>query len=216
MLCCTDRITLVIPGRLNEWFIRDPSIVTAKNLLLVRERHDRESLNQIWNDFLSTWETKGALYRFDPEHPEEISIEHYPLEHLVRNNTSTPRKRPVLNCLPDLWIGLSPKVIKDIAGIKASRIGIHKGLYNHALKIYTQRQAGDKEQSEAIDKTFDWLSNGDLRIIRISAAQSTRFLGERIWDTRDAEELLIHSALALARSTACSTPGSFAAGWPLS
>jgi hypothetical protein len=213
MLDYAGRIALVAPGRLNEWFVRQPSVVTVKNLLLVREPQDSDSLSQIWRDFLSDWETKGALYRFNPEHPVEISEADFPLEHMVRSDTSTPMSDPVLNCLPDLWIGLSKEVVKDFAGSTAGRTGIIRGFCKHVLDIYTQRHR-DTDQYQAIDKTRDWLISEDLRVIRISAAQSPRFLGERIWNAKSAEELLIHSALALARSTLCKAAGDFAKDWP--
>jgi len=210
-----ERTILAIPGRLNEWFVRQPSILSVKNLLLVRELDSTESLEKIWKDFLSVWETNGALYRFDPEHPEDISASPFRLERMVREDTSTPMRCPVLNCLPDVWIGMSKKVVESIAGSTAGRGGIQDGFCDHALEIYRQRHRGGTGRSDAIDKTRAWLIDGDLRIIRVSPAQSPKFLGERIWDARGAEELLIHCALALARSTLCQAEGDFSKGWPI-
>ena len=225
MLQHAPRITLVIPGRLNEWFVRRPSTLSFKHLPVVRELPDRERQQRIWDDFLGDWEETAALYRFDPEHPAEISSPVFKLERMIREDTGTPSNRWVLNCLPDTWISLSKDVITSLAGGIVSREDIrediHAKLADRMCMIYSgkrRKKRGERmkdAEREASEDLVNWVESGGLRIIRISAAQSSpRFLGERIWNPDVVVDLLTHSALALARSSARKGKGSFKEGWP--
>jgi len=209
-----DRITLVIPGRLGDWFTQVPTILSVKHLPVARELPLVDVLRDIWSGFLADWENeKGALYRFDPQNPKDINSSSnnlFSLERMVRKNTGTPEYHPVLNCLPDVWVSLSQDVVTEIAGSWASRETLHGGFIHRMLLVYEHGRKSD--QSREIG---EWLETRKLRVMRVSPAQpSPYFLGERIWDPDLAIDLLTHSALALARSTPCKAPGDFRKGWP--
>ncbi len=210
------RITIVVPGRLNEWFRAQPSILSAKSLPLARELQDRKSLGAIWKEFLNRWGGTGALYRFhpgDPTDPGQIVGTRFKLERLVRKDTSTPSNHPVVNCLPDVWMGLSASAVRGIGG-GAVREDIHANFQRWVRDLYAEHS--DQPERRPREKQFrDWLEKGTLKIIRVSAAQANpRYLGERIWDPETAIDLVVHSALALARSERCAKRGDFRKGWP--
>lgn len=214
MVRCADRITLVVPGRLNEWFVKQSSILSLKSLPLAREIPGRNSLEKIWEDFLADWENEtGALHRFDPELRANLASDFFKLESLVRKETATPENHPVLNCLPDIWIGLSQQVVQNTAGKATGRESIHLGFTNFVASLYTQRRNKDDLKND-LEKLDEWLETGAMRVVRISPARSNpRFLGERIRSRGSAIDLLVHTALALPRSTPCVDRGDFAAGW---
>jgi hypothetical protein len=223
MLNNASRITIVLPGRVNEWFTQRPTILSVKDLAVARELPHTDRLKKIWNDFLSDWEAKsGALNRFDPETPKEIDVNSpasFDLERIVRAKTATPSRHCILNCLPDVWISLSSKAVRDIAGAVVNRKELHKSFIRLMCLVYAydRNQLGsvETEETEAAYKSVQkWLENKTMRIIRVSAAQSSpQFLGERISNHQTAVDLLIHSALALARSTPCLDKGDFKKGW---
>jgi hypothetical protein len=204
MLKFAERITIVVPGRLNDWFAQPPSRLSEKHLPVVREYSNDERQKKIWQDFLSDWENeKGALYRFNAEYPTDISGPLFELENLIRKETETPDQGWILNCLPDTWISLSKTIVENLAGEDHSRDELFAKLIQRMTKIHGKPKALE-----------DWLKKEELQIIRISAAQSSpRFLGERIWKSGTAVDLLTHAALALARSQPCPKKGDFESGW---
>ncbi|HJQ40041.1 MAG TPA: hypothetical protein VKB93_23090 [Thermoanaerobaculia bacterium] len=215
MKACVDRLAIVVPGRLNQWFVQRPPTLSFKHLPVVQEFHDHDEQENIWQEFLADWEDKGVLYRFDPEYPSDISGERFALEERIRMETATPKDFWVLNCLPDTWISLSRKAVTDLAGGVAHREAILNNLGERMLLVYSGKGRKDSEltddQRTAKQHLNDWLETGALQIIRISAAQtSPRFLGERIRDRDSAIELLTHTVLALARSKQCRYKGDFA------
>ena len=219
MTAQADRIVLVLPGRLNEWFKRKVSVLSPKPHSLARRLPKPYSLQEIWEAFLNDWEPKGALYRFDPERPRELPEGCFALERMVRIDTTTPAGHPVLNCLPDLWIGLSAKVVAGLTGLEGKpkaeelRAAVTDEFLDHIHRLYRERR-GVKVGKAAVANTRNWLTSGDLRLIRISAAESNpRFLGERIWDLAAAADALVHSALAITRSKRCERAGDFEDGW---
>jgi hypothetical protein len=215
-----DRITIAVPGRLNDWFMQRPPTLSVKHLPVVHEYPDRQQQLRIWEDFLTKWEAKeGALYRFNPEYPKLISGSPFDLEKMIREDTDTPADRWVLNCLPDTWIRLSEEVVTELAGGGAKRHRVHEMLIDRMCMIYRRdkrkERLRDRERKAA--ENFDRLiEREELRIIRISAAQSRpRFLGERIWNPQMMADLLTHTALALARSQPCIKKDDFKNGWLL-
>jgi hypothetical protein len=212
----SDRIILSIPKRLGEWFHGHTSILSAKNEPTAHARPSREDMERIWAQFLADWEATGALFRFDPEDNNlgllaRPTAEELKLEGLVRETTRTEEPFPILNSLPDLWISLSTKVVENITGIderkKGSREEVLGAFHNLVTDIYTETTKTTKPETR---RARTWLEGGELSIIRVSGADSNpRFLGERIWSFRDASDLLIHSALALARCIQCKASGDF-------
>jgi pimeloyl-ACP methyl ester carboxylesterase len=207
---CHERITLVLPKRLKDWFARQPSILSAKSLPLARDLPDGERLRGIWDDFLAKWGSNQALHRFDPQSAMAVTEYERPLEHMVRLDTATPPAHPVVNCLPDIWVGISREAVTDMTGGAMDRARVHERFVRWTCDLYKQmsgRETGiDKERTDLAK----WLENGAIKMVRISSAPANpRFLGERIWDAGGAAELLIHSAVALGRSTVCTAPSDF-------
>jgi len=206
MVECASLLTLVLPERQRKWFVRRPSILSAKVQPVTQETTDRDWLREIWEDFLRDWQSTRALFRFRADFPqrfsEEISeLERYELEGVVRKHTSTPPDLAVINSLPDIWLSLSGAGLLEIAGDRKERESANRALKDFALDLY-QQQKGLKSYVNKAPKLLErLLASEGLRIIRISAADSNpRFLGEEILDPRTASELIIHSALALGRS----------------
>jgi pimeloyl-ACP methyl ester carboxylesterase len=221
-----DRIILVIPNRLNSWFCGSTSILSAKNEPTAHAVPSKEDSEAIWSDFLADWESSEALFRFDPEDPylgpQFRPADELTLERKVRAVTRTEERFPIMNCLPDLWVGLSPKVINRIKSFAArnTREHILAAFHRLVLSIFEERTAGarsgtDGTKAEATDQVTEWLETGALSIIRVSGAESNpRFLGERIWHFPDVVDLLVHSSMALARCKVCKSVGDFSAQSP--
>jgi hypothetical protein len=204
MLECQDRIALVIPRRLCEWFAKTPATLSVKSEPTVRTIPTIQGLQSIWEDFLYNWATPhGSLFCFNPEQPRTMTDDPgFDLERSVRKRTRTEEPHPVLNCLPDVWIALSETAAKGVAGTSLQKEDVEWGFSNFVCQAYDE-QEGNRPNPRTRD-IEQWLSTGDLRLIRISGAESnSRFLGERIWDPQKAFDLLVHSALALGRSTRC-------------
>jgi len=204
MLKYHHRVVLVIPSRLSRWFTRKPPILSIKSEPTARSIPTMQSLHSIWDEFLDSWGDTGALFCFNPEVPEIIPQDpKFKLEQMVRARTRTEERHPVLNCLPDVWISLSDEVIQGMAGRSHDRKAVENGFLKFICSVYEEQ--GDREHGDPhTDSLRRWLAAGKLCIIRVSGAESNpRFLGERVWDIRKALELLIHSALSLARSKQC-------------
>jgi hypothetical protein len=212
------RIAIVVPGRLNKWFVHRLPTLSYKNLPVVQDAPNSEQRQiEIWQSFLSDWESTGALYRFDAERLTGFSLEEFELERMIRDDTSTPETSWILNCLPDTWISLSGSAVTLLAGEEGGRKEILTAFKKRMLRIYTAQRKGKGQTAEEVkarEDLYQWLDDGSLRILRISAAQSSpRFLGERIRSHYTAIDIMTHTALALARSQQCQKPGDFARGW---
>lgn len=212
-----ERVTVIIPGRLNEWFVRKPSVISSKSRALAREVPNQDSLAEIWKDFLNDWEVvPSALWRFDPT----TKVQSHELEEAVRIETSTPDlpMHPILNCLPDVWLGFSKEVFSEtIATDDHPRGGAHEELLrlaNQLFQLHLKKEPGTAKGGLRMSHLDDLLRAENLRIVRISAANATPdFMGERIVDPESAIDLLVHCALALLYSTPCLKPGDFSKGW---
>ncbi len=220
MLKSVERITIVVPGRLNDWLDQRPSILSVKHLPVVREFPDRQQQRRIWEDFLGDWEKDGALYRFNPEYPKDISADRFKLERMIREDTATPPHHWVLTCLPDVWISLSERAVTRLVGVNEGREYLHKTLIDFMTRIHSGKRekkwmlSGSGKEPADTDLLREWLENRDLQMIRISAAQSSpRFLGEWIRKPEVVIDFLTHSALALARSQPCMNKNDFKNGW---
>lgn len=200
-----NRLTIVVPARLRQWFRRPPAALTSKSCLMTHDADDAANLEIIWEKFLGDWESEGALHCFDAEMAPE---ERFKLEQTIRRGTATPQNSPILNCLPDLWISFSKALASHLAGEAVTRLAVHEAFLRHSAALYEQRN-GLSNIKNASPSTKEWLASGQLRIVRISEAQSPRFLGEQIMDSRIAEEALIHAALALDRAAQCVCSGDF-------
>jgi hypothetical protein len=126
---------------------------------------------------------------------------------------------PILNCLPDVWIGFSHGVLGKTMTRKALPKGVvHDNILDLANLLFKhqRRNAPSSKAADAQAKELaDWLRTGEIRIVRISAANATPgFMGERIIDPDSAINVLVHSALALLYSTPCLKPGDFSKDWP--
>jgi tRNA A-37 threonylcarbamoyl transferase component Bud32 len=214
-----DRVTIVIPAHLNDWFVERIPTLSFKHLPIVQEFPDHQSQQaEIWKEFLEDWEATGALYRFDAQ-TAMVSGEGFQLEKLIRDDTATPSDFWIMNCLPDTWISLSAAAVKDFAGGEPERDEILNALRKRMLRIYTAyrkkgKEALTVEEEKARADLYRLLEKDDLQILRISAAQSSpRYLGERVRDRSVAIDVLMHAALALARSTQCREKDDFARGW---
>ncbi|HEV7667107.1 MAG TPA: alpha/beta hydrolase [Thermoanaerobaculia bacterium] len=214
----SNRITLVLPGRLNEWFRRKPSVISSKSRALAREASGQGALEAMWQDFLDDWECEEkALWRFDPHAQSPI----HSLEQSVREETSTPSSpmHPILNCLPDVWIGFSTDVLGRTMASEMTRTEVHRQILDLACLLFEfQRKsvpASELAERKAL-QLGEWLRTGALRIVRISSANATpNFMGERITDPESAIDLIVHSALALLYSTPCDQVGDFARDWQI-
>jgi pimeloyl-ACP methyl ester carboxylesterase len=201
------RVALVIPTKLREWFAGKPAVLSAKGEPSIRSIPQVQSLQSMWEEFLESWVPTRSLFSFNPEKPDgPIEGPSFRLERLVRERTGTKVPHPVLNCLPDVWIALSDKVIKGMVG--SSGIDIHICFLEFIANAYQeQRGHGPNPNTANIE---EWLAGGELKLIRVSGAEAnSRFLGERVWGPGKALDLLVHSALALARSSQCLVPADF-------
>jgi len=213
-----DRVTIVIPAHLNGWFVERMPTLSFKHLPIVQEFPDHQSRQaEIWEEFLEDWEATGALYRFDAQADKGLG-EGFQLEKLIREDTATPIDFWIMNCLPDTWISLSAAAVRDLAGGDADREVILNALRKRMLRIYTAHRKKGKEaltndEEQAVADLQRLLDKDDLQILRISAAQSSpRYLGELVRDRSVAIDVLMHTALALARSTQCREKNDFARG----
>jgi hypothetical protein len=215
-----DRVAIVVPGRLNGWFVHRLPTLSFKNLPIVQDAPNSEQRQtDIWHDFLNEWEGTGALYRFDAERLTGFTTDEFELERMIREDTATPDMSWILNCLPDTWISLSEKAVTKLAGEEGERAEVLHAFKKRMLRVYTAQRKGRQqsltpEEQKAREDLYQWLDDGSLQILRISAAQSSpRFLGERIRSHYTAIDILTHSALALARSEQCRESGDFSKGW---
>jgi pimeloyl-ACP methyl ester carboxylesterase len=221
MLKSAPQVTIVVPGRLNDWLKQRLSILSDKHLPVVREFSEQDRQERIWEDFLRDWDgNDGALYRFNPEYPQALSSPRFQLEQMIREDTATPAHGWVVNCLPDVWISLSEKAVDNLAGADAKREEILTKFIERMSRIYRDRRRKKRreprveDERKATERIDEWIRDGVLEVIRVSPAQSSpRFLGEKVWSPQIVGDLLMHSALALARSRPCPNKGDFAKGW---
>jgi pimeloyl-ACP methyl ester carboxylesterase len=201
MLRHHKRLMLVVPAKLRTWFVRRPPILSVKSGPSIRSIPTIPGLKSIWNEFLDIWGGTGSLFCFHPETPREMPDDpRFRLERMVRKRTHTEEPHPILNCLPDVWIAFSGKAMARILGLQ--KLSMHSCFLEFVSNVYEETvEKGLSPNKTSMEK---WLATGDLRLIRVSGADSSpRFLGERVWDSERALDLLVHSALALARSTQC-------------
>jgi hypothetical protein len=209
MLHHCQKIFLVVPLKLRDWFAKPPPILSVKSAPTARAIPTREGLQNVWDDFLTSWGETGALFAFHPEHPQFIpeGEPKFEIERLVRKRTRTEEPHPILNCLPDVWIFLSRSVVDGITGAVAGREAAERGFAQFVCSVYEEQSRELKPRTKEL-KT--WLTSGELRLVRVSGADSNpRFLGERVREPARALDLLVHSALALARASQCHSKEEF-------
>lgn len=210
MLQYSSRLTLVLPYRLQDWFVRPGAILSAKSEPSSRSIPDQRALANLWQDFLKDWEPTGSLYCFDPEDKALGTDDRKPggLEYRIRTESATPDDHPVLNTLPDVWISLSADVVEEMLGSeKRTADVVIAGFHAWVKRIYDE---ADRELQSSYSRTRIWLESGKLSIIRISSASSNPgYLGERIWSLSSAMDLMVHSSLALSRSRPCTDRAKF-------
>jgi hypothetical protein len=201
MLKQSSKVTLVIPAKLGDWFVGTPPILSVKSEPTVRTIPSVDGLKAIWSDFIKCWGETGSLFCFDPERPEKLpeNEPRFALEMLVRERTRTEEPHPVLNCLPEVWIGLSEEVVEALVGTSDQPEVMEKCFHQFVFNLYREQDGG--HGNPWTTRKDLWINKGALRIIRVSGADSnSAFLGERIWDSGRALDFLVHAALALARS----------------
>lgn len=205
MIELADRLLLILPSRLKRWFVKPGAILSAKSEPSSRSVPNARALREIWSYFLDTWENTGALYCFNPEMK---SFEQGGLEDMIRKESRTPDGHPILNTLPDVWIGLSGEVVKRISGTEqAERPDVIAAFQDRIREIYNEQAKPRRPDST---EAREWIESGKLRVIRVSSVSSNpRFLGERIWSFDSSLDLLVHGALAIARSRQCMSQGDF-------
>jgi pimeloyl-ACP methyl ester carboxylesterase len=184
-----ERVSLLVPQLGEVWFQRrgDRQTFFSKsetpNAARLPSKHDLETM---WGEFESQWMKTGAVRVF-------AGREYKPTDLAGIGPVVANGNKLSLTVLPDVWIGLSASVTKQMR--KDQFLDTRDG-NEEAVIAWTSELAEDKSE-EHKEQLAKWLADEELMAMRISAAEiNPRFRGRRLEKEREVKKALVHWALS--------------------
>jgi len=206
-----NRITIVIPRLREKWFVGDQPVSSAKSVGIGGSVPSRATLGKLWRDFYGAYQSRHALWLFDPERTKRpLSESCRVLEEMVRTRLGISSEEcPVTNQLPNAWICFSGSALQGLELDRQSREKMEEGLVKLAISLETvdQRPAmkgssvpGD-DHTRKSDRFNRLLAREQIRFVQVSVGESNPgYRGRRIGNQKGARLVLTHGALAYAHS----------------
>jgi len=171
---CQDRLTLVLPKSLGSWFIRPSPMISARGD--IPETIDSvkcDIAETVWAAFKKEWVTEKRITHFW---------------------SPSAKEKPIINILPDIWVYCSSTVTK-LFKLKRpnpdSRIAIVGGFSRWAHDLCEERGMKGGENTKLLE---NWISQGDLRVIKASAVGfNPKFGGWRVHSLKRVSKLMEHA-----------------------
>jgi alpha/beta hydrolase family protein len=190
-----DRISLLIPQQTGEWFSKpgEHFALFSKSETPGGARAPSEAdLNAMWRHFQNTWGQSAAVGL--------VKAGEYSGEQLRGIGERVARRYGLeavpLTILPDVWIGLSHDLCKELRGQADEDLPyVLDGLVNLAGRLA-------KNVADAQKTLVHSLKEDSLRVVKVSAAElNPRYRGQRLTDPHEVSRALIHWALSYRAST---------------
>ena len=150
----------------------------------------RDNLEKIWNVFIKKWYSQ--LLQFNPKNNPRQKPS---ITKEIRKKYNIPERYPVTNFLPEVWVGFSPKLSKEIIG---------KGSIPKRKKYFVQDRIsawicdGFNKGDDFKMEVKDYIKNNELVILRVSSGEFIPdFLGEKVQRVDSVVDTLFHTAISL-------------------
>lgn len=203
-----DRLTIIMPYKVEDYFTEARALLPPKHNM-----YPSKSYKKIWNGYKNKWRkkrdelksTNGCPFLlFDLNNDSKKVSEDTELTSLVKKELKTNRNE-IVNVLPDIWLFLGEKAIKEIFKMKLSEDidNIERESAQNAFVRFAKELVSARD-SRAENKLKGWIENDYIQIVKVSGAEfNPQYRGQIIHDFSTSKKLIIHCALALSYSTPC-------------
>lgn len=199
------RVRLLIPLELREWFVSPPAAFSPYAEGAHAQLPSVGVLKEVWNEFCRDWIQTGSLRIFCATQPGRAYGVPEVWERLVRSGEGR------VNTLPDVWIAVGAKVIKEILSLAHSALSESTALNQESALlwwiasldegVFLERRWYESTADDEVMRLRSWTDGGGIRVIKISRSRfNPRFMGWKLCDLDGVRRALIHAAAAYVRS----------------
>jgi pimeloyl-ACP methyl ester carboxylesterase len=211
----SDRTTLIVPEKLNHWFVELSARFEPHSDALGGRVTDEAERRRIWRAFEKEWwECMRWFEAGSINHPMDLSLsEGTQFSEAVGEWIGAKGQYLDVTHIPDVWVGVQPDS-RLIAPTSNRRSQVH-GLFveGTARAIWDLVRTRDdllkkNEKPVAWKRLEEDLADGRIRIVQISGAEfNPRYRGTLEKRTTPAARLLARVATGLVRSSPVALPG---------
>ena len=192
---CQDHLTIILPKALGDWFVRPSPMISARGDIPETIDSGRPDIaKRVWAAFEKEWVGKKNVVHFwEPKKP-------------LTEGAMLVAAESTINILPDVWIYCSPVVTQafnEKSPNSDARKAVLEGFSELASALLKEKDIRDEKRKVNTKKLEDWISQDDLRVVKISAVGfNPKFGGWRVRSLKRVSRLIEHATCVLDACTA--------------